>query len=130
MRYCLNRNPHRRPVSKDAAGERKDGIERKYISVPQMIEEDTMTDKQTATFQKEELKQKFVDKLQLECSVSPDEASDKQIYQVLSAMMVEKLAKVINTKNSVPHRRPPVILANTLGRVIKISLGPASGLTP
>ena len=50
-----------------------------------------MTDKQTATFQKEELKQKFVDKLQLECSVSPDEASDKQIYQVLSAMMVEKL---------------------------------------
>ena len=56
-----------------------------------MIEEDTMTDKQTATFQKEELKQKFVDKLQLECSVSPDEASDKQIYQVLSAMMVEKL---------------------------------------
>ena len=50
-----------------------------------------MTDKQTATFQKEELKQKFVDKLQLECSASPDEASDKQIYQVLSAMMVEKL---------------------------------------
>lgn len=41
--------------------------------------------------QKEELKQQFIDRLQLECSVSPDEASDKQIYQTLSAMMVQRL---------------------------------------
>lgn len=41
--------------------------------------------------QKEELKQQFLDKLQLECNVSPDEASDKQIYQVLSSMMVNRL---------------------------------------
>ena len=27
--------------------------------------------------QKEELKQQFIDRLQLECNVSPDEASDK-----------------------------------------------------
>ena len=37
--------------------------------------------------QKEELKQQFIDRLQLDCSVSPDEASDSQIYQVLSAMI-------------------------------------------
>lgn len=42
-------------------------------------------------FQREEFKKKFVDKLQLECNVSPDEASDKQIYQTLSSMMVETL---------------------------------------
>ena len=41
--------------------------------------------------QKEELKQQFIDRLQLDCSVSPDEASDSQIYQVLSAMMVQRL---------------------------------------
>ena len=41
--------------------------------------------------QKEELKQQFIDRLQLECNVSPDEASDKQIYQTLSAMMVQRL---------------------------------------
>ena len=43
-----------------------------------------MVAKTTENPQREELKQKFVDRLQLECSVSPDEASDKQIYQVLS----------------------------------------------
>lgn len=41
--------------------------------------------------QRQALKQEFVDKLQLECNVSPDEASDKQIYQVLSSMMVRRL---------------------------------------
>ena len=47
-----------------------------------------------------------------------------------TAMTVEKLAKVMNRKNSVPHSRPPFILTNTLGRVMKISDGPESGLTP
>jgi starch phosphorylase len=51
--------------------------------------ERTMEKKQRT--QKEELKQQFLDKLQLECNVSPDEASDKQIYQVLSSMMVNRL---------------------------------------
>lgn len=50
-----------------------------------------MAKKKTADVKKEELNQKFVDKLQFECNVSPDEASDKQIYQVLSTMMVEHL---------------------------------------
>ena len=42
-----------------------------------------MVAKTTENPQREELKQKFVDRLQLECSVSPDEASDKQIYQAM-----------------------------------------------
>ncbi len=41
--------------------------------------------------QRAELKEQFINRLQLECSVAPNEASDKQIYQTLSAMMVEKL---------------------------------------
>ena len=47
-----------------------------------------------------------------------------------TAMTVEKLAKVMNRKNRAPHTRPPAILANTLGRVTKISCGPESGCTP
>ncbi len=43
--------------------------------------------------QRAELKNEFVNRLQLECSVAPNEASDKQIYQTLSAMMVEKLKR-------------------------------------
>ncbi len=43
--------------------------------------------------QRAELKEQFVNRLQLECSVAPNEASDKQIYQTLSAMMVEKLKR-------------------------------------
>ncbi len=38
-----------------------------------------------------ELKEQFLERLQHECSVTPNEASDKQIYQTLSEMMVEKL---------------------------------------
>ena len=47
-----------------------------------------------------------------------------------TASTVEKLAKVINRKNSVPHRRPPSILTKTLGSVWKMREGPASGWTP
>ena len=64
-----------------------------------------MVAKTTENPQREELKQKFVDRLQLECSVAPDEAADKQIYQVLAALMVEKLKHkrqhFINKTNSV-----------------------------
>ncbi|MCC8111923.1 MAG: glycogen/starch/alpha-glucan phosphorylase [Ruminococcus sp.] len=52
-----------------------------------------MAGKQTANTQREKLKQEFVDNLQLECSISPDEASDKQIYQVLSTMMLKHLKR-------------------------------------
>ncbi len=48
-----------------------------------------MADKNTA--KRSELKEKFVKRLMLECNVGPNEASDKQIYQTLSAMMVETL---------------------------------------
>ena len=47
-----------------------------------------------------------------------------------TAMTVEKLAKVMNRKNSVPHSRPPAIFVKTLGSVMKIRLGPASGAMP
>ena len=47
-----------------------------------------------------------------------------------TAMTVEKLAKVINRKNSVPHRRPPAMFANTFGSVMKMRDGPWSGCTP
>lgn len=47
-----------------------------------------------------------------------------------TAMTVVKLANVINRKNSVPHRRPPAMLVNTLGRVMKISFEPESGEMP
>ena len=33
-----------------------------------------------------------------------------------TAMTVEKLAKVMNRKNSVPHRRPPAMFVKTLGK--------------
>lgn len=45
-------------------------------------------------------------------------------------MTVDSAAKDINTKNSAPHRRPPGMELNTLGRVMKIRFGPASGVTP
>ena len=41
-----------------------------------------------------------------------------------TAIMVEKAAKDINRKNSVPQILPPAIWLNTLGRVIKIRDGP------
>ena len=47
-----------------------------------------------------------------------------------TAMTVEKLANVMNRKNSMPQMRPPIMLMNTLGSVMKIRLGPASGEMP
>lgn len=61
------------------------------------------------THAKEELKQQFIDRLQLDCSVSPDEASDSQIYQVLSAMMVQRLKHMrqhfVNKTNSIGGKK-------------------------
>ena len=86
-----------------------------------------MAVKTTGNPQREELKQKFVDRLQLECSVSPDEASDKQIYQVLSALMVEKLKHkrqhFVNKTNSVGGKSVYYLSMEFLmGRSLKTTL--------
>ena len=47
-----------------------------------------------------------------------------------TAMIVEKHAKVINKKNSVPQILPPAIFTNTFGKVMNMSAGPWSGSTP
>ena len=47
-----------------------------------------------------------------------------------TASTVEKLAKIMNRKNSAPQKRPPAMLTNTCGRVTNISDGPCSGDTP
>ena len=47
-----------------------------------------------------------------------------------TAMIVVKLAKVKNRKNSAPHTRPPAMLTNTRGRVRKIRGGPLLASMP
>ena len=47
-----------------------------------------------------------------------------------TAIIVDKAANDINKKNIKPHILPPVILLNTLGRVINNNEGPLSGFTP
>ena len=47
-----------------------------------------------------------------------------------TASTVEKLAKIMNRKNSAPQKRPPAMLMKTGGRVWKIREGPLSGVTP
>ena len=47
-----------------------------------------------------------------------------------TAITVEKLANVMNRKNSVPHILPPAIWINTCGSVMKMSAGPAVVSTP
>ena len=47
-----------------------------------------------------------------------------------TAMIVEKLAKVINRKNKQPHKIPPFIFMKMFGKVINIKLGPALTSTP
>ena len=41
-----------------------------------------------------------------------------------TAIMVEKLAKVMKRKKRLPHKMPPFMFTKTLGKVIKIRLGP------
>ena len=47
-----------------------------------------------------------------------------------TASTVEKLAKIMNRKNSVPQRRPPAMFVKTFGSVRKMSAGPSFGSTP
>ena len=41
-----------------------------------------------------------------------------------TAITVEKLAKVMKRKKRLPHKMPPFMFTKTLGKVIKIRLGP------
>ena len=41
-----------------------------------------------------------------------------------TASTVDKLAKIMNRKNSAPQKRPPAMLTNTFGSVWKINAGP------
>ena len=49
-----------------------------------------------------------------------------QLERIFSntAITVEKLAKVMKRKKRLPHRMPPFMFTKTLGKVIKIRLGP------
>ncbi len=75
----------------------------------------------------ETFKKAFVDNLQTKFSVSPDEASDQQVYQVLSAMVVEKLKKMrhhfINQAHSAGRKQVYYLSMEFLmGRSLKTSL--------
>ncbi|MBO5226745.1 MAG: glycogen/starch/alpha-glucan phosphorylase [Ruminococcus sp.] len=77
--------------------------------------------------QRAELKEQFINRLQLECSVAPNEASDKQIYQTLSAMMVEKLKrkrKQFTTRAHSEGRKQAYYLSMEflMGRSLKTSI--------
>ena len=68
-----------------------------------------------------------IDRLQLDCSVSPDEASDSQIYQVLSAMMVQRLKHMrqhfVNKTNSIGGKKVYYLSMEFLmGRSLKTTL--------
>ena len=60
----------------------------------------------------------------------PKESVKVEMIDSNTAVTVEKLAKVINTKNSAPHTLPPGILIKTCGNVTKIRDGPESGAIP
>lgn len=62
--------------------------------------------------------------------LQPNRSMQEDMMFSMTAMTVEKEAKVMNRKNSDPHTRPPAILVNTLGRVTKIRLGPEVTSTP
>ena len=62
--------------------------------------------------------------------LQPQRSMPKVMIFSNTAMTVDRAAKVRNTKNRVPHRRPSAISLKMLGRVTKIRLGPESGRTP
>ncbi|MBE6848958.1 MAG: glycogen/starch/alpha-glucan phosphorylase [Ruminococcus sp.] len=75
----------------------------------------------------ENFKKAFIDNLQTKFSVSPDEASDQQVYQILSAMVVEKLKKMrhhfINQVHSAGKKQVYYLSMEFLmGRSLKTSL--------
>jgi starch phosphorylase len=73
------------------------------------------------------IKESFIEKLQLQYNVTPDQASDKQIYQVLSAIIVEflkgKRQKYINKVHSDGKKQIYYLSMEFLmGRSLKTSL--------
>ena len=62
--------------------------------------------------------------------VQPQRSMPKLMIFSNTAMMVDRAAKLINTKNRVPQRRPPAIWLKIFGRVTKTSPGPSPGSTP
>jgi starch phosphorylase len=83
-----------------------------------------MSDKK---YTKDELKKIFIDKLSLQYNVSPNEASDKEIYKVLSNMTVEllkaKRQKFANKTNSTGKKQVYYLSMEFLmGRSLKTSV--------
>ncbi len=75
----------------------------------------------------QKIKTNFIEKLQMHFNVSPDEASDKQIYQVLSSIIVdilrEKRQHFINGAHSVGRKQVYYLSMEFLmGRSLKTSL--------
>ena len=73
------------------------------------------------------IKESFLEKLKLQFNVTPDEASDKQIYQVLSSIVVEilktKRQKFINRVHSEGKKQVYYLSMEFLmGRSLKTSL--------
>ncbi len=75
----------------------------------------------------EKFKKSFIERLQAKYNVSPDEASDQQVYQVLSEMVVEKLKSkrrhFINQAHSAGKKQVYYLSMEFLmGRSLKTSL--------
>ena len=58
----------------------------------------------------------------------PKRSIKQEIMFSNTAIIVEKAAKLINTKKNAPQTRPPCMELNTFGSVTKIRFGPLSGL--
>ena len=65
-------------------------------------------------------------------AASGQPASLTELYQKTGwpKSTVDKLAKIMNRKNSAPQKRPPAMLTNTFGSVWKINAGPLSVSMP
>ena len=79
------------------------------------------------TSKRAELKEQFINRLMLECNVAPSDASDKQIYQTLSAIMVDTLKRKRQSYTARAHsegRKHAYYLSMEflMGRSLKTSL--------
>ena len=79
------------------------------------------------TSKRAELKEQFINRLMLECNVAPSDASDKQIYQTLSAIMVDTLKRKRQSYTNRAHsegRKHAYYLSMEflMGRSLKTSL--------
>ena len=79
------------------------------------------------TSKRAELKEQFINRLMLECNVAPSDASDKQIYQTLSAIIVDTLKRKRQSYTNRAHsegRKHAYYLSMEflMGRSLKTSL--------